>query len=47
MLGCCGTAPCVQINDDYHEELTLQENGSYSSGVALMSEAANGVKIVS
>lgn len=21
-LGACGTAPCVQINDDYHENLT-------------------------
>ena len=24
-LGSCGTAPVVQINDDYHEDLTLQK----------------------
>jgi NADH-quinone oxidoreductase E subunit len=23
-LGACGTAPCVQINDDYHENLNKQ-----------------------
>lgn len=23
-LGACGTAPCLQINDDYHENLNLQ-----------------------
>ena len=24
-LGACGTAPCVQVNDDYHEELTSEK----------------------
>lgn len=24
-LGSCGTAPVVQINDDYHENLTIEE----------------------
>lgn len=23
-LGACGTAPCVQINDDYHENMTKE-----------------------
>ena len=24
-LGSCGTAPVVQVNNDYHESLTLDE----------------------
>jgi NADH-quinone oxidoreductase subunit E len=24
-LGACGTAPVVQIDDDYHENLTIEE----------------------
>lgn len=24
-LGSCGTAPCVQINDDYHENVTIDQ----------------------
>jgi NADH-quinone oxidoreductase E subunit len=26
-LGSCGTAPVVQINDDYHEEMTVEKMG--------------------
>ena len=24
-LGSCGTAPVVQVNDDYHEEMTVEK----------------------
>ena len=33
-LGSCGTAPVVQINDDYHENLTPDRVGRLLDGLA-------------
>lgn len=33
-LGACGTAPCVQINDDYHENLTFERLNKVLSELA-------------
>ncbi len=33
-LASCGTAPCVQINDDYHENLTPEKLDAILDGLA-------------